>query len=158
MIPWRDYSFITDEDDILLVETLKEMSEKPVTGKQFYEPFLSNYDPNTEPSVLYFDNLVNDDTLLDKNHVLLFLIIIGALQTTLGIMLVKNWFSLRMLCTLLMSFGILDVVLQTFEMMKNEDTANEEDDFADSVQRTMFLMSGLIMIVLSLLLYIMCSK
>ena len=32
MIPWRDHSFLKDEDDIQLAEDLERLAEEPVTG------------------------------------------------------------------------------------------------------------------------------
>ena len=37
MIPFMDYSFIKDEDDLALLDHLHSTNEEPVTGKQFYE-------------------------------------------------------------------------------------------------------------------------
>ena len=33
MIPWRDHSFLKDEDDIRLAEDLRRLAEEPVTGR-----------------------------------------------------------------------------------------------------------------------------
>ena len=33
MIPWRDHSFLKDEDDIQLAEDLRRLAEEPVTGR-----------------------------------------------------------------------------------------------------------------------------
>ena len=157
MIPWRDHSFLSDEDDIMLVEYLKSKQEEPVTARQFYELYLTNYDPNTEPSIIYFDNLSNDLTFMDKNHFLLFLILLGCFTTTLGFLLLYKSLTLRLLCGLLVLFGILDITLQSFEMIKNEDTSTEEADRDDQIQRIMFLVAGVLMIALAPLLFLFCS-
>ena len=157
MIPWRDHSFLSDEDDIMLVEYLKSREEEPVTARQFYELYLTNYDPNTEPSIIYFDNLSNDLTFMDKNHVLLFLILLGSFTTTLGFLLFYKSLTLRLLCGLLVLFGFLDISLQSFEMIKNEDTSTEEADKDDQIQRIMFLVAGVLMIALAPLLFLFCS-
>ena len=58
MIPWRDHTFITDEDDIQLAKDLEKLNEEPVTGRQFYELYPSNnIEDNTETSIIYSDNL-----------------------------------------------------------------------------------------------------
>ena len=58
MIPWRDHTFITDEDDIQLAKDLEKLNEEPVTDRQFYELYPSNnIEDNSETSIIYFDNL-----------------------------------------------------------------------------------------------------
>ena len=58
MIPWRDYSFLKDEDDLALLDDLSSANEEPVTGKQFYEHLFpeaaTEYGTET---MVYFNNL-----------------------------------------------------------------------------------------------------
>ena len=154
MIPWRDHSFLKDEDDIQLLEDLEKAKEEPVTAKQYYELYPNSFDLNTEPPVVMFDNLDLGDA--DKNHVLLFFLSIGPFTTLLGGVIYKKWLSLIVMCSLLVGFGSLDIVLQTIEIIKNEDTSYPDADMVDETQRLMFLTTGMLMVLGALLLHLLC--
>ena len=154
MIPWRDHSFITDEDDIQLAKDLEKLNEEPVTGRQFYELYPSNnVDSNTETSIIYFDNLNTGGA--DKNHVLLFLLTCGSFTTCLGLLIYHKLLTFTLFCGLLVVFGFVDLILQTVEYVKNEDTSYAEVDMTDQTQRIMFLAFGVMMVLLALLLYLL---
>ena len=59
------------------------------------------------------------------------------------------------LCGLLVLFGSLDVIFQTVEIIKNEDTSYEDLDMVDETQRLMFLGSGMMMILGAMLLHLL---
>ena len=90
-----------------------------------------------------------------QNHVQLFFLVIGLFSTTLGLVLYHKSLSILALCFLLVIFGTLEVMLMTFEMVKNEDTYSEELDEVDQTQRIMFLAVGVIMVMASILLYLL---
>ena len=154
MIPWRDHTFITDEDDIQLAKDLEKLNEEPVTDRQFYELYpRNNIEDNTETSIIYFDNLNNSGA--DKNHVLLFLLTCGTFTTCLGLILYHKLMTITLLCGILVAFGILDLILQSVEYVKNEDTSYAEEDMTDQTQRIMFLALGAIMVLVAVLLYLL---
>ena len=154
MIPWRDHTFITDEDDIQLAKDLEKLNEEPVTGRQFYELYpRNNIEDNTETSIIYFDNLNTGGA--DKNHVLLFLLTCGSFTTCLGLILYHKLMTVTLLCGILVVFGILDLILQSVEYVKNEDTSYAEEDMTDQTQRIMFLALGAIMVLIAVLLYLL---
>ena len=90
-----------------------------------------------------------------QNHVQLFFLVMGLFSTTLGLVLYHKSLSILTLCSLLVIFGTLEVMLMTFEMVKNEDTYSEELDEVDQTQRIMFLAVGVIMVMASILLYLL---
>ena len=61
-----------------------------------------------------------------------------------------------MMCTMLVGFGSLDIVLQTVEIIKNEDTSYEDADMVDETQRLMFLTIGVLMVLGALFLHLLC--
>ena len=107
MIPWRDYSFLSDEDDLALLDELDNANEEPVTAKQFYEH--SGYN-SPRPAVHYFNMFAHDGSV--KNHVLLFGLDIGLFLTTTGLFIIYNQPSIYILCVSLAVFGILNISLQ----------------------------------------------
>ena len=110
MIPWRDYSFLSDEDDLALLAELEDANEEPVTAKQFYEH--SGYiSPN--PTIHYFNMFAHDGSV--KNHVLLFGLDIGLFLSTTGLLILYNQPSIYILSVSLAVFGILNIFLQVFQ-------------------------------------------
>ena len=157
MIPWRDHSFITDEDDIYFREKLKLKHERllataPVSGSQFYEADISR-SRTTEASVLYFDHLHTGGEE-DKNHVLLFCLNLGVFTTSLGVLWILKYKLIPVICLLLLLFGCTNLILQTIEFLKNEDTHTEEEDMRDQTERVMFLAVGLLMVLAAVLLHL----
>ena len=63
--------------------------------------------------------------------------------------------SVLVFCGLLVLFGSLDVIFQTVEIIKNEDTSYEDLDMVDETQRLMFLGSGMMMILGAMLLHLL---
>ena len=51
--------------------------------------------------------------------------------------------------------GILDLILQSVEYVKNEDTSYADEDMTDQTQRIMFLALGAIMVLVAVLLYLL---
>ena len=156
MIPWRDHSFITDEDDLYFREKLKLKEERllatgPVPGSQFYEV---DSRTTTETPILYFDHLHTGDDE-DRNHVLLFYLNLGVFTTSLGVLWVLKYKLVPVISLLLLLFGCTNLVLQTLEFLKNEDTHREHEDMRDQTERVMFLAVGLLMILASLLLHLL---
>ena len=157
MIPWRDHSFLTDEDDIYFREKLKLKEERllatgSVSGSQFYEVDIPG-SRTTETSILYFDHLQSGDDE-DRNHVLLFFLNLGVFTTSLGVLWVLKYKLIPVLCLLLLLFGCTNSVLQTIEFLKNEDTHREDEDMRDQTERVMFLAVGLLMVLAALLLHL----
>ena len=158
MIPWRDHSFITDEDDIYFREKLKLKHERllataPVSGSQFYEADIAR-SRTTEASVLYFDHLHTGGEE-DKNHVLLFCLNLGVFTTSLGVLWILKYKLIPVICLLLLLFGCTNLILQTIEFLKNEDTHTEEEDMRDQTERVMFLAVGLLMVLAAVLLHLL---
>ena len=63
--------------------------------------------------------------------------------------------TVTLLCGILVVFGILDLILQSVEYVKNEDTSYAEEDMTDQTQRIMFLALGAIMVLIAVLLYLL---
>ena len=99
--------------------------------------------------------MCNDNVFSLQNHVQLFLLVMGLFSATLGLFSYHRSLSILLLCFLLVLFGTLEVMLMTFEMVKNEDTYSEELDEVDQTQRIMFLAVGVIMVMASVLLYLL---
>ena len=153
MIPWRDHSFLSDEDDVYFREKLKLMKENrsPATKPQFSE-LLKPDVSTTEIPFMYFDHLHAGDGE-DKNHVLLFYLNLGMMSTTLGVLWILKYKMMTVICLLLLLFGATNIILQTIELLKNEDTHTEEEDMRDEVERMMFLGVGVVMMLTAVLLY-----
>ena len=79
----------------------------------------------------------------------------GLFTTTLGLALYHKTLSILLLCFLLVIFGTLEVMLMTFEMIKNEDTYTEELDIMDQTQRVMFLALGVMMVLAAAFLFLL---
>ena len=90
-----------------------------------------------------------------QNHVQLFFLVMGLFSTALGLFMYHKSLSLLVLCLLLVIFGTLEVMLMTFEMVKNEDTYSEEQDEMEHTQRIMFLAVGVMMVLSAALLYLL---
>ena len=111
MIPWRDYSFLKDEDDLALLDHLHSAKEEPVTGKQFYEHlFPQAATESGTDTMLYFDNLEHDGST--KNHILLFGLDIGLFLTITGLLMIYKYPSVLLFCFSLSVFGVLNILLQ----------------------------------------------
>jgi hypothetical protein len=110
MIPWRDYTFLK-EDDLALLDDLYSANEEPVTGKQFYE---HNFpEAATEfgtDTMLYFNSLEHDGSA--KNHILLFGLDIGLFLTITGLLMIYKHPSVLLFCVSLAFFGVLNILLQ----------------------------------------------
>ena len=63
--------------------------------------------------------------------------------------------TVTLLCGILVVFGILDLILQSVEYVKNEDTSYADEDMTDQTQRIMFLALGAIMVLVAVLLYLL---
>ena len=63
--------------------------------------------------------------------------------------------TVTLLCGILVVFGILDLILQSVEYVKNEDTSYAEEDMTDQTQRIMFLALGAIIVLIAVLLYLL---
>ena len=158
MIPWRDHSFITDEDDIYFREKLSLKQERllstaPVSGSQFYEVDIPG-GKTTETSILYFDHLDTGDDA-DRNHVLLFSLNLGLFTTSLGVLWILKYKMIPVISVLLLLYGCLNLLLQTIEILKNEDTHTEHQDMRDQTERVIFLAVGLLMVLAALLLHLL---
>ena len=153
MIPWRDHSFLADEDDIYFREKLKLQNNppSPATGSQFYEVHVAD-ERTTERDLLHFDHLQSGDDE-DKNHILLFSLSLGLMTTSLGVLWLLKYKLLTVVCLLLLMFGLTNILLQTVELLKNEDTHTEEEDMRDQTERLMFLTLGLLMMLAAVFLY-----
>ena len=79
----------------------------------------------------------------------------GLFSTALGLVMYHKSLSLLVLCLLLVIFGTLEVMLMTFEMVKNEDTYSEEQDMMEHTQRIMLLAVGIMMVMAAALLYLL---
>ena len=90
-----------------------------------------------------------------QNHVQLFFLVLGLFSTTLGLVLYHKSLSILALCFLLVIFGTLEVMLMTFEIVKNEDTHSEELDMTELTQRIMLLAVGVIMVLAAAFLYLL---
>ena len=159
MIPWRDHSFLTDEDDIYFREKLKLKQERqlataPVPGSQFYEAVVPESRTTETSAILYFDHLHTGGEE-DRNHVLLFCLNLGVFTTSLGVLWILKYKLIPVICLLLILFGCTNFLLQTIELLKNEDTHTEEEDMRDQTERVIFLAVGLLMILAALLLHLL---
>ena len=110
MIPWRDHSFLKDEDDLALLKDLESAKEPPVTGKQFYEHFHEEFQEPVTEVMEYFDNLEHDGST--KNHILLFGLDIGLFLTITGLLMIYKHPSMVIFCVSLGTFGVLNILLQ----------------------------------------------
>ena len=111
MIPWRDHSFLKDEDDLALLDDLYAANEEPVTGKQFYEHlFPEAVTESGTDTMLYFNNLEHDGST--KNHILLFGLDIGLFLTITGLLMIYKQPSVLLFCISLALFGVLNILLQ----------------------------------------------
>ena len=106
MIPWRDSTFLKDEDDLALLDHLHSANEEPVTGKQFYEHPIPATEFGTD-TMVYFNNLEHDGST--KNHILLFGLDIGLFLTITGLLIL----CVLLFCISLALFGILNILIQT---------------------------------------------
>ena len=102
---------------------------------------------------MYFDHLQTGDDE-DRNHVLLFSLNLGLFTTALGVLWILKYKMIPVICLLLLLFGCTNLILQTIEFLKNEDTHTEEEDMRDQTERVMFLAVGLLMVLAAVLLHL----
>ena len=130
MIPWRDYSFLKDEDDLALLDEIHSAKEEPVTGAEA----VTESGPRT---IDFFNNFEHDGST--KNHILLFGLDLGLFLTvtvtTVWSSSVLAWQLLGVLIFCyrldLIEYFWLKIILQTFVIMKNRDSASESKDLLD---------------------------
>ena len=112
MIPWRDYSFLKDEDDLTLLNELQLAKEEPVTGRQFYEHFFPEaVTESGTDTIEYFNNFEHDESTT-KNHILLFGLDLGLFLTITGLFMIYKHPSMIIFCVSLAAFGVLNILLQ----------------------------------------------
>ena len=119
MIPWRDYSFLKDEDDIALLDDLRAANEEPVTGKKFYEHYFKEAftESNIAADMEYFNNFEHDGST--KNHILLFGLDIGLFLTVTGLLMIYKQPNVFLFSLSLAIFGIINIFLQvTLELFQ----------------------------------------
>ena len=111
MIPWRDYIFLKDEDDLALLQELQSAKEEPVTGRQYYEHFFPEAVPESGFNTIeYFNNYEHDGST--KNHILLFGLDLGLFLTVTGLFMIYKHPSIVIFCFSLATSGVLNIILQ----------------------------------------------
>ena len=103
MIPWRDYSFLKDEDDLALLDEIHSAKEEPVTGALA----VTESGPRT---IDFFNNFEHDGST--KNHILLFGLDLGLFLTVTGPFMIYKHPSMVIFCVSLAAFGVLNILLQ----------------------------------------------
>ena len=109
-LPWRDYSFLFDEDDEALKDQLNSEVES-VTGIQFIETGQETFSEEMH----YFDNLAPSDDI--PNHLLLLYLNTGLFLMITGILMIVKDQSLSVFCGCLVFFGSLNIIAQASLIM-----------------------------------------
>ena len=109
-LPWRDYSFLFDEDDIALNDELNS-EEESVTGIQFIETGQETFSNEMH----YFDNLAPSEDI--PNHLLLLYLNTGLFLMITGILMIVKDQSLVVFCGCLVFFGSLNIIVQASSIL-----------------------------------------
>ena len=155
LLPFRDFSFIVDEDDIALLEALEEKKQEEdeedkidASWPQYYERE-DNPLPNLGNSDMHWDGHPHPGLLQHELFLLPFLAA-GLLLFCLAVVaLVKPPLSLTKFNLILALHGLFIILVQVvqcllmkklaeqgFEMTHNQDTGGEEWDAAVEAQRS----------------------
>ena len=104
-LPWRDHSFLFDEDDIEYWERINN-PVKLITGV----PFVETGEEIVTQEMLYFDALIPPDDI--PNHLLLLYLNIGVFLLTTGLIFSFTQFNILTLAIVMIIMGVLNIVLQ----------------------------------------------
>ena len=104
-LPWRDHSFLFDEDDIEYWERINNPVQL-ITGV----PFVETGEEIVTQEMLYFDALIPPDDI--PNHLLLLYLNIGVFLLTTGLIFSFTQFNILTLAIIMIIMGVLNIVLQ----------------------------------------------
>ena len=116
-LPWRDHSFLFDEDDIEYWERINN-PVKLITGV----PFVETGEEIVTQEMLYFDALIPPDDI--PNHLLLLYLNIGVFLLTTGLIFSFTQFNILTLAIVMIIMGVLNIVLQVM-FFNNISVINE---------------------------------
>ena len=116
-LPWRDHSFLFDEDDIEYWERINN-PVKLITGV----PFVETGEEIVTQEMLYFDALIPPDDI--PNHLLLLYLNIGVFLLTTGLIFSFTQFNILTLAIVMIIMGVLNIVLQV--MFFNNISVNNQ--------------------------------
>ena len=117
-LPWRDHSFLFDEDDIEYWERINN-PVKLITGV----PFVETGEEIVTQEMLYFDALIPPDDI--PNHLLLLYLNIGVFLLTTGLIFSFTQFNILTLAIVMIIMGVLNIVLQVMFFFNNISVNNE---------------------------------
>ena len=104
-LPWRDHSFLFDEDDIEYWERINNPVQL-ITGA----PFVETGEEIVTEEMLYFDALIPSDDI--PNHLLLLYLNIGVFLLTTGLTFTFTQFNILTLALIMIIMGLLNILLQ----------------------------------------------
>ena len=110
-LPWRDHSFLFDEDDIFYWERINNPVQL-ITGV----PYVETGQEVVTQQMLYFDALVPSDDI--PNHLLLLYLNIGIFLLTTGLVFTFIQFDIVILALIMIVMGILNIILQVIFLLK----------------------------------------
>ena len=121
-LPWRDHSFLWDEDDIgwliicwgsvlvnsAVVDYWQRINNPvpAVTGV----PFRETGEEVVTQEILYFDALIPPDDI--PNHLLLLYLNIGVFLLLIGLIFTFCQFNIVILALIMISMGLLNIIFQ----------------------------------------------
>ena len=118
-LPWRDHSFLFDEDDIEYWERINNPVQL-ITGA----PFVETGEEIVTQEMLYFDALIPSDDI--PNHLLLLYLNIGVFLLTTGLVFTFTQFNILTLALIMITMGLLNIVLQVrFVLNKIQKTIKQ---------------------------------
>ena len=114
MLPFRDFSFLTDEDDVALVASLQEDREKTEPWLVYREGPHGPTPPLAPP--LYWDH-IPPPALLDQNHLLLLGLSLGLLASTLATLAIRRTLDPRRVAAALAVHGVIILTTQAISIL-----------------------------------------
>ena len=115
-LPWRDHSFLFDEDDIEYWERINNPVES-VTGETFVETGQTGKEIVTQ-DILYFDGLIPPDDI--PNHLLLLYLNIGVFLLITGLIFSFIQFNIVILSLIMIIMGVLNIIFQVIFVLKKK--------------------------------------
>ena len=158
LLPFRDYSFIVDEDDIALLEALEEKKQEEEEEDKIDSSWPQYYErendplPQLENNGMHWDGIPPPDLLRHELFIIPFLATGLLLFCLAAVAIMKPPLSLTKFNLILALHGLLVILVQVvqcffwikiselsdnqgFEMKHNQDTGGEEWDAAVEAQR-----------------------
>ena len=113
-LPWRDHSFLFDEDDIDYWERINSPVEF-ITGVPFRE---TGGQEVVTQEMLYFDALIPPDDI--PNHLLLLYLNIGVFFLITGLVFSFINFNVVILSLIMIIMGVLNIIFQVNFIFKTD--------------------------------------